>query len=267
MHERALRVSTDILRLLRRLTLDNPGKICHTYIRNTTTTNQQATPHTERGTPMDYEKEKELQQELRQELAPQIAAALSELLAQTWTHAPREEVSRYTCITGPDGCGLHVDLDTWPKKPRLNITGQWPKSIGDGRGRHSFYPYQDQPHITVAFGRGAQAIAKDISRRFLPKYLPMWEQMVEQRASYMDENKREQEVLARLAAAGGVTHKGTAVRIWERCKIDDPRATATVSFCPDKHNPTVDLKLENIPVSTAETIMALVGQLCDKGER
>lgn len=209
---------------------------------------------------MDYQREKELQQELQQELAPQIAATLSDLLGQTWTHAPPPERCWYTYITGPGGCGIHVSLDTRNSGGRLNITSQWPEQINDGRGTHSFYPYQDRPHITVGFGRGAQAIAKDIARRFLPKYLPMWEQMLQRRAAYMDERKREQELLARLAAAGGATHNGTEVHIWQRGKIGEPRATATVSFCPDKDNPTVNLKLGNIPITTAEQIMALVGQ-------
>lgn len=212
---------------------------------------------------MDYQKEKEMQQELRDKLAPQIAAALSKLLAQAWVHKPPREGYWYTYIIGPGGCGIHVGLD----RGRLNIAGQWPEPIIDGCGAHTFYPYQDRPLITVGFSRGAQAIAKDISRRFLPKYLPMWEQMVQQRLDHIDQGKREQELLARLAAAGGVTHNGVVVRIWERSAIDEPRATATVSFYPDSDNPTVDLKLENIPVSSAEQIMALVGQLCDKGER
>lgn len=211
---------------------------------------------------MDYQKEKEMQQELRKELAPQIAAALSDLLAQTWVHKPPPDRGWYTYITGPGGCGLHVGLDT-RNSGRLNIVGQWPNPVRDGRGTQTFYPYEDQPRITVAFGRGAQAIAKDITRRFLPKYLPMWEQMVQNRCDYVDARKRRGVLLARLAAAGGVTHSADQpeVRIWEMGKINEPRATATVSLYPDKNNPTVDLKLENIPMSAAEQIMALVGQL------
>ena len=213
---------------------------------------------------MDYQKEKEMQQELREELAPQIAAALSNLLAQTWAHKPPPDRDWYTYITGPRGCGIHASVDSH-NGGRLAIIGLWPDPIRDTRGTHTFYPYKDRPRITVAFGRGAQAIAKDITRRFLPKYLPMWEQAVQRRDAYKNESKREQEFLDRLAAAGGAkaTHEAgqPEVRIWQRGRFDEPQATATVSFYPDADNPTVELKLENIPVTSAETILALVGQL------
>ena len=74
---------------------------------------------------------------------------------------------------------------------RLFVAGIYP-------GNH--LPFgTEHPRITVAVSRGAEAIAKDIERRFLPQYLPLFEQNMQAKAD--DEEFRRKETAARDSLA------------------------------------------------------------------
>jgi len=73
--------------------------------------------------------------------------------------------------------GVHVTLkDGLPfyishYHGRIEVSGDYPRY---GRNQQIYTPGENAPHITAGITRPATAIAKDIDRRFLPYYRPLW---------------------------------------------------------------------------------------------
>jgi hypothetical protein len=68
-------------------------------------------------------------------------------------------------IEGPDSTAIFVS-NTWGGKGRIHLSGSFPHDAHFG--------YQEQrPSITVADTATPERIAKEISRRLLPEYLPL----------------------------------------------------------------------------------------------
>jgi hypothetical protein len=108
-------------------------------------------------------------------------AAIAAALGPEWRadYRPKEPGGYYEdhnhTITHAEGYGVHlVWPDVWKthEAHRISISGIWPKS---GKG-DVCSPYQGAPSITLAQTKTAEQIAKDIRARFLPAYLPIWQQ-------------------------------------------------------------------------------------------
>lgn len=56
-------------------------------------------------------------------------------------------------------------------RERLEISGGYPR-------KYEPYASENPPRISVSAGRPAESIAKDIKRRFLPEYIPLYAQKV-----------------------------------------------------------------------------------------
>src|SRR5262249_59313189 len=67
-----------------------------------------------------------------------------------------------------EGYGFHLS-NSWPQG-RLTISGVWPHSATG----ESFVPWSHRAKITVTPRKTGRQIAHDITRRFLPVYLPQW---------------------------------------------------------------------------------------------
>lgn len=97
-------------------------------------------------------------------LVKQIAIHLSLLLGEEWEPATKKDWCR-SMVINENGARIFIRTDG--DGDRLRVTGEYP-------GDH--LPWgTDKPYITIAARRGADAIAKNIQRRFLPQYLPMFE--------------------------------------------------------------------------------------------
>ena len=116
--------------------------------------------------------------------------------------------SQPTSLDGPAGAGLYLRAPYW-EKDRIVVGACWPAA--DVNGQHeTFQPYFSSygsnptkaPRITCAIARGAEAIAKDIVRRFLPQYLPLYEQQVERMAATLEGAAYRRDILDRLNATG-----------------------------------------------------------------
>ncbi len=91
---------------------------------------------------------------------------------------------------------------------RITVRGAYPHGyLGWGR---------ELPSITMAISRGAEVLAKEIERRFLPKYLPLFDESVEARRISNDRLEKEQivrdaivaEVNGRVQAGGKIDFAG-----------------------------------------------------------
>lgn len=102
----------------------------------------------------------------------------------------------YAKLLKPEGSGVILHMGY---KPRIEITGVWPEAVHAHGHTRNFHPFNARPVITVAFGRSAEVIAKDIQRRFLPKYLPLFEEQAQLRQSVLDDITHRRQLGERLA--------------------------------------------------------------------
>ena len=139
---------------------------------------------------------------MNQELAQQIADALD-----GWQVSDDQPTSNVQ-LDGPAGAGLYLSEPYW-EKGRVVVGARWPHADINGQ-RETFQPYFSSygsnptkaPCITCAASRGAEAIAKDIERRFLPQYLPLYEQQAERMIATLESAAYRRDILDRLNATG-----------------------------------------------------------------
>jgi len=129
----------------------------------------------------------------------ELAREIAQELGKPW-EADEVDASFYTRIIHPDGAKLSVRFD----KDKLRVTGVYPGGLPYTHRHDGAYGTEKPPYISVSKSRGAATIAKEINRRFLPKYLPLFEQCKKNQAeeqSYEQEKAAARESLA--AAFGG----------------------------------------------------------------
>jgi hypothetical protein len=78
---------------------------------------------------------------------------------------------------------------------KIEVDGHWPR---DNKNEWHAPQPKDRPSVTVSLARDAEAIAKDISRRFIPLYLPLIEREIQRRDSYNIHNDKTAETKAEL---------------------------------------------------------------------
>ena len=107
----------------------------------------------------------------------------------TWVH-----------LEGPDGAAVSMHVVTYPRPPRLSISGVFPRDPqGGGDFGPSGYGTDQRVTIRVATGRPAAAIAGEIRRRLLPTYLPQHAKACERQAA-TETGRQDAERLARRLA-------------------------------------------------------------------
>lgn len=98
-----------------------------------------------------------------------LTREIAEHLGKSWRPITAEE-GRRSKIVRKDGAEIWIrgEDSHGAGLSRLAISGLFPSN---------HLPWGTEcPHITAAVSRGSEAIAGDIERRFLPKYLPLFEQ-------------------------------------------------------------------------------------------
>jgi hypothetical protein len=117
-------------------------------------------------------------------LAQQIAAHLA-----GWTPEPCEG-PWLAYLVHADGPKLALRHD----KGRVKVFGTWP--VGTN-GQH-FYPYNQSADISCAISRAPHAIAREIERRLLPAYLPLWQEQDRKRQEAEQSDREAQALGGRL---------------------------------------------------------------------
>ncbi|MBU0491790.1 MAG: hypothetical protein KKA73_06455 [Chloroflexi bacterium] len=126
-----------------------------------------------------------------------LVTAIAAELPPDWGVRPPTADDPYSIeIDGPAGAGIHIGQD---HTGRLVITGCWPPSYGTWY----FHPREGAPTITVRADRGPLAIAGEISRRFLPAYLPLYAQQVQDRIATIAREAATESLADELARLSG----------------------------------------------------------------
>jgi len=156
----------------------------------------------------------------------QLASEIAQALGFEWLYCPPllrpgEDLDTRAQIDGPDGCQITVML-YWRDDDRLTIYGNWPQALPSPDGTQYTFrpdPRHDPGEITAALSRGPAAIAADIRRRFLPKYLPLWDEMIARKAATADQFAAIRAGYARLAAVAGTAHNGDGRLVFRNAAI------------------------------------------------
>ena len=139
-----------------------------------------------------YEKSKTLHL-----LVEQIADALGDEWRKRADDEPRHCMA---CIKRADGAVISMRS----KNHRLSISGSYPRCDQFWFGPRD----KDRPRITVSMGRTADAIAKDIERRFLPKYGNEYIKAVNQQDDYLRDKAAQEACQHELEEILHAKHRG-----------------------------------------------------------
>ncbi len=122
---------------------------------------------------------------------------------------------------------------------RVHVSGHYPPGFAP--------PTEERTHITVALSRGAETIARDIQRRFLPPYLEHWADACREQASQAAALARQQAQLEELAAVLDVPVRDYGSGPWLDWRYGT--AVADIRVRSEAH-----LKLQFLPYEVALAI-------------
>lgn len=185
----------------------------------------------------------------------------------TWTiktWEPGEYDRRLPSIAHPDG--RMIEFGSGKSGPpriarqKVHISGGWPLYRTPGHGPQYMSPYQvgaDSPSIEVTRDRGADVIAREIIRRFLPNYTETWK-------------KCQARIEATVGYANGVQgayrQLCEALGIQPSAKAGDVE-TPTISVSPlgidgygdiTPYKDSAEIRLRSIPLETALEVCRLL---------
>jgi len=105
-------------------------------------------------------------------------------------------------LIGAGGRGIHISADAYGHRGRWCISGNYPQAqdgyLFNPNGRYGW----TVPGITCTRSKTAQQVARDIQRRLLPEYLPMWDKLAADRDQHDQVNQDAQDTMSALAEAG-----------------------------------------------------------------
>ena len=169
-----------------------------------------------------------------------LGQAIASALGHEWTLTPLPEGCRWVELRHIEGYGFHLG-NSWPRG-RLTISGVWPQSATG----ESFAPWGHRAKISVTPRKTGGQIAHDITRRFLPVYLPQWREQSARRAQREAHDQQMHTVGRRLA-----TQVGTEYRE-DRCCIYFHHGTITMS------GTEVTLNVRGVTATQAQRILAIL---------
>ncbi len=189
--------------------------------------------------------------EQRHELVRQIASALG----ADWTYrnpSTDGDLAHWAEITHKDGYSLSF-TSQYPTYA-LHILGNFPRD-------HHFSYQEKRPSINVDPTKTAEQIAKDINRRLLPVYLPMWAKAAEtQRQSEIYASAQanlSDEILALFPA--GMARRGNSFSKDDKnisFYLKDYRGYGDIEVFSD----SCSLKFRSIPCQLAKQIIRLIAK-------
>lgn len=184
------------------------------------------------------------------DLARQVAVELG----GEWVYQEPPEPRHWEAIQRRlDGATITLRMD----KNRLRISGQALEPIyGTG---NSWYDSSDRQVIGCAATKSPAQIAKDIERRLLPKYLPLYQEAVRGRAQYVERQSLKSSLLAQLAEASpGVILRHDKVHL-RYDSPGQPHGVLEVSMGICNDTPTVRMNLSGLPVEMAMEVLRVLG--------
>ena len=188
-----------------------------------------------------------------------IATHLSAQCGYTWT-LEVQDPEHWHRLYGPEGACVNLHR-VWTHAERLRIKGVFPQ----GPNREDCLPYRTKlPEITVARARGAEAISRDVVRRFLPPYTELLQPAQARKAQLEADDAAQHALLTRL-----VTHEcveapsnGSELLRVKRTSAASPEASLHVwGRVQITGADAVRLELHQVPEALAHQMLTALDQL------
>ena len=180
--------------------------------------------------------------ETLQTLATQIAAHLPGWTREIPELPPHEYTPRHVFLRRDDGAGIAIAF-VWNQQGRIEVSGRYPYQASGH--------FRDRPVITLNAARRAEALAREISRRFLPDYLVRWEEAQAEVISLQQAQNRVQYTAEQCAS---VTNAPL-----EHIRYDSGRTQATISTSVGKitvgWSGTVKIYADSLPPTLALDVL------------
>ena len=174
-----------------------------------------------------------------------------------WEFSPEHLGASSALLGHPEIADAHLYFRTYTPG-RIAVSGGFPRD---------FYPLPERrPRITVSAERSARSIAEDVLRRFLPAYIPLFEEMEARAQAYAEGVAQKNVALDELAGLmstgvhryhdahteGEIYHYGPdSSRIRARTSVGD-------------RGITVDLDLSRLPLGVARQICGVLGEMLSR---
>jgi len=160
---------------------------------------------------------------------------------------------------------MAIHVNTARQRGKLHIFGSWPMRGQEHMSPRSWgaVPYNEDgdPSINVSVARGPEAIAREISRRFLPAYRDLYAKRLAKQREQHECHNRTHANAARLASALGVPcppqDDSKATEYTLRISALDTRGFYGHARV---FSDTVDLDLRSISTDTALRILEVLNQ-------
>lgn len=176
-----------------------------------------------------------------------VAREVAEHLGPSWQLEETDDDSDLVYILGPNDAAVRIKPDgyAYNTEGRLRIFGRYPH-----HPRMNLTHGETLPEITVTAKKSPQAIAKDIRRRFLPKYLDLHAQAMERKQVYEHAEAVREDHLQQLAVILNTEPR--------RDKLYMPGSIGGFAQVSDSN--TVKFAIYSVPFETACKIAELLAQ-------
>ncbi len=192
------------------------------------------------------------------QLGKEVAAVLNLAHFLGWEFVePTEDTYQVYMLNRYTGARVYLGLSAskgYEVLDRVNVTGWF--HVGKSG---SFVEVRDNnvrvyPEISIALSRGADAIAKDIAKRFLPVYLPAFERACEIALNERRYEQRITDTLASVAITAGIpVPKPGQYNTELRREVGGKVGTVDVRI--KAYDGRVELKLDDLTLVQAQAVI------------
>lgn len=140
----------------------------------------------------------------------------------------------------------------WNQPTRLRIQGLYPHTT-----------YQDEPEITLRATHSPQVIAREITRRFLPRYFPLADQMIQRAAVEAAAHDRAVASVEALAAAMGAHCRHVVAHRSPRDYLAHLTAGSVFGSFRHTYHAQFTIQLTAVPLELALQMVRLIREYAD----
>lgn len=162
-------------------------------------------------------------------------------------------------------CQIHIRIETYgASKGRVEVSGNFhiaKNEFGNSQfedvREYGINGHSALPSISVAGTRGAEAIAKEIKRRFLPEYLPL---LIKAQAKRDDRLNYYAKVRKNLTELGAIVGADMTRLKLESCDLRTYSNSRAYVDIHSNDTGVTDLKITNLTFEQAKRVLAIVAE-------
>jgi hypothetical protein len=158
--------------------------------------------------------------EARAATVEKFAAELPALLSkqgETWRGLVKSpgESHAWVRIEREDGASLSIHVEGYRNEGKLTVSGNWPTLDKPGRnaGTSTFYPGRGGFSAKISLTKTSEVIAREIERRVLAKYLPLYQEALAAKNAAIDHYQKTHALGVELARIAGKREPEDAERV------------------------------------------------------